>query len=146
MRFAERHLDRLERGTFLAERAGGDPIAHALADLLRQHLGRGVAAGELGQLVEIAVVERRQHALEQLAEQPDVDNDAVGVEFPPRQLQIDDEGGAVQPLRRAEHLALEAVRHHDVVADGHTEHAALPDPDGARQAPSDQDLANVTSP
>jgi hypothetical protein len=30
----------------------------------------------------------------------------------------------VQPLRRTEHLALEAVGDHHVVADGHAEHQA----------------------
>ena len=43
----------------------------------------------------------------------------------PPERRVDDVRRAVQPLRRAEHLAPEAVGDHHVVADGHAEHRSL---------------------
>ena len=54
----------------------------------------------------------------------DVDDDVVGVERRPPERRVDDVRRAVQPLRRSEDLAAEAVGDHHVVADGHAEHAA----------------------
>ena len=57
-----------------------------------------------------------------LGGQADVDDDVVGVQLGPAERGVDDEGGAVQLLGRSEDLAAEAVRDHDVVADGDAEH------------------------
>ena len=69
-----------------------------------------------GHLVEVAIVERRQHGLECVVCAADVDDDAVGVERLGNEGRVDDEGRAVQRLRRAEYGAAERMSDHDVVA------------------------------
>ena len=101
---------------------GGEPGAESIEDRLGEELGRGVAAGELRDLVEVAEVQRPEHLVQDDPGAPDVDDDAVGIQRPPPELHVDDVGGAVQPLGRAEHLTGEAVGDHEVVADGHAEH------------------------
>ncbi len=73
-------------------------------------------AGEARQLVEIAVVQRLEDLVQHLQRQPDIDDDAVGAERLAEKGDVDHEGRAVQPLRRAEDLARQAVGNHDVVA------------------------------
>ena len=46
----------------------------------------------------------------------DIDHDAVGIERLGDEGRIDDEGRAMQRLRRAEHRAAERMGDHDVVA------------------------------
>ena len=79
--------------------------------------------GEARLVVEIAVVELRQHRAQLLARPADVDHHAVGVELRPPERRVDDVGRAVEPLGRAEALAPQAVGDHHVIADGHAEHA-----------------------
>ena len=83
-------------------------------------------------LVEVAVVERGQRRLELVHGPADIDDDPVRTQVRATKLDIDREGGAMQLLRRPEHLALEAVRDHDVVPDPDAEHAR--DLPRARQA------------
>ena len=89
----------------------------------REELRRRVAAAERGLVVEVAEVQRGEHVAQRVARAADVDDDAVGVELVAAELDVDDVGRAVQLLRGAEHLALEAVRDHEVVADRDAEHA-----------------------
>ena len=63
--------------------------------------------------------------MQRVARAADVDDDAVRIERGAAKLDVDDVRGAVQALRRAEHLALEAVRDHEVVANANAEHGAL---------------------
>ena len=72
---------------------------------------------ELRHVVEIAVVQRREHRLQRLVRAADVDDDAVVVERLGDEGGVDHEGRAVQRLRRAEHGAAERMGDHDVVAD-----------------------------
>ena len=58
---------------------------------------------QVRQIVEIAIVERRQHRLERFVRAPDVDDDAVDVERLGDECRVDDKGRAMQSLRRAEH-------------------------------------------
>ena len=67
-----------------------------------------------------------EHVVQLLGGAADVDDDAVVVEPVAPERRVDDEGRAVQPLRRSEDLTPEAVRDHHVVADGHAEHAVTP--------------------
>ncbi len=57
-----------------------------------------------------------------LARTADVDHDAVRVEVAAPELDVDDVGRAVQPLRGAEHLSAKAVGDHHVIADGDAVH------------------------
>ena len=50
----------------------------------------------------------------------------VGVELRPLERGVDDVRRAVQPLRRPEHLAAEAVGDHHVISHGHAEHGLPP--------------------
>ena len=75
-----------------------------------------------GTVVEIAIVERREHRLERLMRAADIDDDAVGVERLRDERRIDNEGCAVQRLRRAEHGPAERMGDHDVVANFDSKH------------------------
>ena len=76
-----------------------------------------------GMVVEVPVAEGADEVVEGTRRQPDVDDDAVGVEVRASERRLDDEGGAVQGLGRPERLAPQAVSHHHVVRDGHRVHA-----------------------
>src|SRR5690606_29911942 len=101
-----------------------DPRGYSLENLAREELRGGVDAGERGYFVEVAIVQVGEHRSEQLAGQPDVDHHAVGIELAAPVLDVDDVGGAVQPLRRAEGLAAEAVGDHEVVTGADAVHAS----------------------
>ena len=75
-----------------------------------------------GLVVQVAVVERVEHPAQLGLRQADIDQQLQMVELGRAELRLHREGGAVQPLRRAEFLAAEAVGDHDVVADGEAEH------------------------
>src|SRR5215207_3438685 len=111
-----------------------DGFADAIEDVPREELGRRVPALEHPELVEVLVVQLAQGRLELLVRAADVDHDPVLVHLGTAELEIDDEGGSVQPLRRPEHLALEAVRDHDVLAHPDAEHACPLRPAGRRCA------------
>ena len=106
----------------LAERAGLHPLGQPVGDEPRQQLGRGVPAGERRLLVEVAVVQLAQHRAQLGRGRADVDDQVVRVQLGPPERRVDHVRRAVQPLGRSEDLAAEAVRDHDVVADGHAEH------------------------
>src|SRR5690606_11361526 len=118
VRLVERHLHGLEAFRALAEIAARDPRRDALMDRLREELRRRVLAGERGLVVEIAVVQLREHRTQRFARGADVDDDAVRVERGAPELDVDDVRRAVQTLRGTERLAGEAVRDQEVVADG----------------------------
>src|SRR5690606_14136038 len=67
--------------------------------------------------------DRAQH----LARAADVDHEVVLVERGPSELDVDDVRRAVQPLRGAEDLALEAVSDHQMIAYGDGVHPLTPD-------------------
>ena len=66
---------------------------------------------------------RSRIARSAFAGRADVDDDAMAVQLAAAELDIDDVGGAVQALRRPEHLAVEAMRDHHVVANADGEHS-----------------------
>ena len=109
-----------------AELARRDLGRDALVNDEREELRRRVLAAERRLVVEVAEVQRGEHFAQASLGAADVDDDAVGVELGAAELDVDDVGRAVQLLRGAEHLPLEAVRDHEVVADGDAEHAAVP--------------------
>ena len=84
--------------------------------MLGEKFGGGVAALEFGHVVEIAIVQRRQHGLQRVMRAADVDDDAVAIERLGDEGRVDHEGRAVQRLRRPEHGAAERMGDHDVVA------------------------------
>ena len=82
-----------------------------------EKFGGGVSSLERGHLVEVAVVHVREHGPQRIRRPADVHDDAVRIDIVgPAELDVDDEGGAVKTLRRAEHFAVKAVRDHQVVA------------------------------
>ena len=85
-------------------------------------------------LVQVAVVERIEHAAQLGLRQADIDQQLMMVELRRAELRLHREGGTVQLLRRAEFLAVEAVGDHDVVADGEAEHSLGPIGDDMTQA------------
>ena len=91
-----------------------------------QPLGGRDGAGEGRLVVEVAVVDVGKDGVQLAGGGADVDDDAVGVELGPPELDVDDVGGAVQALRRAEHLAAQAVGDHHVVAHADGEHRLAP--------------------
>ena len=101
-----------------------DPVGQPVGDDLGQRLGGGVDAGERRLVVEVAVAQLAEDRVQLLGGPADVDHDVVGVQAAPAERRVDDVRRAVQPLRRSEDLAAEAVGDHHVVADGHAEHAA----------------------
>jgi len=104
-------------------------------DVERDVLGRRVDTAKGGIVVEVAVVERIEHAAQFGLRQTDIDQQLEVVEFRRAELRLHCEGGAVQPLRGPEFLAVEAVGDHDVVADGEAEHCwPYPSGNGSRDA------------
>jgi hypothetical protein len=95
-------------------------------DVIGHVFGRGVDALEGRVVVEVAVVDRRQHPAQLDLGQADVHQQLVCIELWRAEFGLHREGGAVQALGRSELLALEAVGDHDVVADGQTEHKPAP--------------------
>jgi hypothetical protein len=123
MRFVQGHGQALDRRRPSPEFARRDPGSDAVEDGTGQHLGRGVPSGEGRFLVQVAVVQLTHHRLQRGRGQADIDDDAVLVQLRPAEGQVDDIGGAVQLLRRAEHGAAEAVGDHEMVADRNRVHA-----------------------
>src|SRR5262249_6809386 len=99
-----------------AEFAVSNPFAQMLENDVCQELGCCIATGEGRFLIEVAVVELGQHGAEGLARHTDVDNDTIVIKVLPSQLQVHNVGRAVKVLSEAKHLALKAVRKHDLVA------------------------------
>src|SRR5689334_24745463 len=89
---------------------------------MREELGRRVPALERRVVVEVAVIQLCEHDAEELTRGGDVDDEAVVVELDALELHVDDVGRAVQVLRGSEHLSLEAVSDHEVIADRDAEH------------------------
>jgi hypothetical protein len=98
----------------------GEPVGNEASE----HLGRAVLAGQGRLVVEVAVVERAEHTMQLLGGPADVDEDPVCVELRAGERRVHDVRRTVQALRRAEHLAAQAVRDHDVVPHGHPVHHA----------------------
>ena len=113
-----------------AQVAGSDALGHTIEDDARQKLSRGVASLEGALFVEVAEVQLAQDRVQHLRGAANVDHDAVRVKLGPAQLQVDHVGRPVHALRRAEDLALKAVRNHEMVADvdgvhGSSSHGSL---------------------
>src|SRR6185503_17830802 len=118
VRLVQRHAQARQLTRVGAELAGRDLRRDALVNHEREELRRRVAAAKGRLVVEVAEIQRGEHAAQRVARAAYVDDDPVGVELLAAKLDVDDVGRAVQLLRRAEHLALEAVRDHEVVANG----------------------------
>jgi hypothetical protein len=91
---------------------------------MSEKFGRGVVTLELRDFVQIAVVELSEQRLQELRGPTDVDDHTIRVELGTPELHVDNEGGAVKPLSRAEDFTCETVSDHHVVADRDPEHAA----------------------
>ncbi len=108
-------------------------LGHAIEYMPGEEFGRRIDAGEVGRLVEIAVVERREDGFERVMRAADIDHDSVRIEPLRHERGVDDEGRPVQPLRGTEHLAAKRMGDHDVMADFDGEHEVLAQ-DGWRDA------------
>ena len=95
----------------------GEPVG----DDLGQELRGGVDAGEVGLVVEVAVVELAHHRAQFLGGQADVDDDVVVVQLGAAEGGVHEERRSVQALRGSEDLSAEAVGDHEVIADGDAE-------------------------
>ena len=73
-------------------------------------------------LVQVAVVEIREHRPQGPARQTDVHHQVVGVQVGAAKFQIHDVGGTVQPLGRPKDLAAKTMGDHEVVADAEAKH------------------------
>jgi hypothetical protein len=91
-------------------------LPHALVDHQGQELGRGVLTGKLGNFIEVAVVERREHLLQQLREAP-MSAISPSASSAARRSSRSTQGGAVQALRGPEDFSAKAVGDHDVISD-----------------------------
>ena len=121
--------------TVIADRRDLVPVASELAGprhrgeliehVFGHEFGGGVDALELRQVVEIAVVERRQRGFERRVRAADIDDDAVSIQLLGHEGGADHEGRAVQLLGGTEHLALEGMRDHDLVGNFDCEHRNL---------------------
>ena len=120
--FAQQDLEAGHRATAIAETSVAAGGGEQAVDVERDVFGRRVDAAEGGIVVQVAVVERIEHAAQFGLRQADIDQELQMVEFRRTELRLHREGRAVQSLRRPEFLAVEAVGDHDVVADGQAEH------------------------
>ena len=73
-------------------------------------------------LVEVPIPQIRQLVGQDRGQFPDVDHRALRRQILAPQLQLDDVGGAVQLLGRAERRIGQAMGDHDVIADRQVEH------------------------
>ena len=105
VRFVQRHAHRLHGCGARPEIAASNRRDDAVEHDPRQKLGGRVPSRERRHVVEVAVVQLGEHPAQRLGRAPDVDDDAVGIELRPPELDVDDVGGAVQPLRGPEHVA-----------------------------------------
>ena len=106
MRFVQRHAQALDRRCRRAEIVPSDRRRHPIEHDARQKLGRRVVSLERRLVVEIPEIQLAENRVEHLGRAADVDDDAVGVELGPAEFDVDDHRRAVQPLGRAEHVAL----------------------------------------
>ncbi len=125
MRLRDGDPDRLQVPALPAELAVARSLGQPVVDVARQEFGRGVLAGKLGNGIEVLVVQRLEHCLQDLVGAADVDHDPIGVERIGHEGCIEDEGRAVQGLGGAKDFSLEGVSDHDVVADLDSVHSAL---------------------
>jgi hypothetical protein len=91
-------------------------------DRVGEEFGCGITAGEFRDLVEVAIVQLRQHLSHVLGCATDVNDNPVGIDCPTLELDIDDIRSAMQPLRGSKDFTPEAVRDHDVIAYCHAKH------------------------
>src|SRR5688572_29175373 len=99
MALPERHLEAAHVLPARPQPSRLDGLTDALEDVPREELGRRVPALEHPQLVEVLVVQLAERRLELLVGTADIDHDPILVHLRTAELEIDDEGGAVQPLR-----------------------------------------------
>ncbi len=119
----QRDHETVEVPCCVAEGAGVQTLRDPVGDDPRELLRRRVHVCQARLLVEVAVVELRQHGAQHLGRPADVDDQSVVVELGPPERRVDDVGRAMEPLRRPEGLAPQAVGDQHVVPDGHAEHA-----------------------
>src|SRR5882672_1796092 len=128
VRFIQRHFHRYQPAGVRPERARLDLLCEPVEDHVREEFGGRVLAGEARLLVEVAVVELREHHMQDLARAADVDYDAVLVELAAPEIDVDDVSRPVQVLSGTECLPPEAVRDHEVSPNSYVEHPLFPPP------------------
>ena len=126
MRLVQRHAQALDPVRRRSKIVFPDRRDHPVEHDAREKLGRRVAALERRVVIQVPEVHLREDGVQHFRRAADVDDDAVGVERRPAKLDVDDERGAVQALRRAEHVALEAVGNHHVIAHRNAVHRMPP--------------------
>ena len=108
-------------GSIASSVAQGLPCALAITArrsktmLGHKHADR-VAPFERRSLVKICVAERTERGLKRGCGPANIHSDAIGVGRRPSELNVDDVGGTVQPLRGPERFFPKTVRAHDVPA------------------------------
>lgn len=102
MRLMQRDTQGIEASGRLAQIPRGDAVRHPIEHRAGEELGGGIFASKLVDVVEIAVIELAEDLSECGTCETDVDDYAIGIELAPAQLEIYDESGAMQSLRRAE--------------------------------------------
>ena len=85
---------------FVAPDRGDDPIKHDAREKFR---GR-VLSRKRGNLVQVPEVQFAQDAAQDVGRAADVDDDAVGVEMRSAKFDVNDHGGAVEPLEAVRFL------------------------------------------
>src|SRR6478736_4313594 len=117
-----------EAGGAAAESPRLHPLSEAVGYDLRQRLGGGVHADESSLLVQVPVAQLADHGMQFRSGSADVHDDVVRVQRLPPKGGVDDVRSPVQALRGTEHLTMEAVGDHHVIADGDAEHVNYPSP------------------
>src|SRR6186713_2113439 len=80
MRLRDGYPDRLKIFAVPPELAVARSLGQPIVDMPRQELGRGVLAGELGNSVQVLVVQWFKHRFQNLVGAADIDHNAVCVE------------------------------------------------------------------
>jgi len=82
-----------------------NPPHQPLVDFAGEELPSDIAPAEFGELVEIAIVELREHRLQRVKRTADITNDdAIGIERVSPQFSLNNERRAVQLLSRPENV------------------------------------------
>jgi membrane glycosyltransferase len=125
MGFGDRDANGLEFTTVAAElvRAGGR--RQSIEHVSGQKFGCRIMAFELRRFVEVLVVERRKKRLQRLVRATDIDDNPIGAQAIGQEGGVDDEGRAMERLRRAEHFAAERMSDHDVIANFNCEQGSV---------------------
>src|SRR5262249_55420957 len=123
---AQQHLQAVDPPPPLAQPAIAARSSKLAMDMERHVFSRRIDPLEVRIVVQIAVVERVEHAPQLYFGKTDIDQELQMIELLRAEFRFHSEGRAVQLLRGAKLLAAKAVGNHDVIADGQAEHSLCP--------------------